>query len=65
MDERCAYSALPVGSWFILPRDPNHGPLFKCDERSALDRQYKHLLVSADEEVIVAVLPSSAEANQS
>jgi hypothetical protein len=52
------YAELPVMAWFILPRDPNEGLLFKCDARSAMDRQYRHLLIAGDEDVILARLPS-------
>lgn len=56
--DHVTYAALPVSAWFTLPRDPNEGLLFKCDQRSAMDRKYKHLLIDGAEEVIVARLPS-------
>lgn len=62
--DHVTYGDLPVSAWFILPRDPQEGLLFKCDDRSALDRQYKHLLVNEKEEVIVARLPSKAGESQ-
>lgn len=45
------FAELPVTAWFYLDRDPNDGLLFKSDQKSAMDQQYRQLLISGSERV--------------
>ena len=50
-DVLCTFAELKT-SWFYLPRDPKKKPYFKCNERSAMGRDYIAFVISPNEKVM-------------
>ena len=46
------FGDLPVGKYFVSKRDPQWGPLMKCNSHQAVDDSDVHWRIAADEEVL-------------
>lgn len=51
--ELVTFKDLPIGKYFVWKRDPQLGPLMKCNTREAVDDSDRHRRIDPDEEVAI------------
>lgn len=52
-EENMTFKDLEVGRYFVSVRDPQLGPLLKCNANEAVDDSDRHMRIASDEQVVV------------